>query len=69
MEHVRGASVNREPVIKIWRSHQGFHRYLSKHGGSGLKQSLLPALGWLFIVTAVLRAGWTLLPFNQGKEA
>lgn len=69
VEHVRGASVNREPFIKIWRSHQGFFRYLSKHGGSGPRRLLLPALGWLFIVTAVLRAGWTLLPFNQRKEA
>ncbi len=69
VEHVRGASVNREPFIKIWRSHQGFFRYLSKYSGSGPRRLLLPALGWLFIVTAVLRAGWTILPSNSGKPS
>ncbi|MBN2201698.1 glycosyltransferase family 2 protein [bacterium] len=68
VEHVRGASVNREPFIKIWRSHQGFYRYLSKHIGSGRRRPLLPVLGWLFIVTAVLRAGWTLMQLNPGKN-
>ena len=51
VSHVRGASVNRVPVLKIWKSHQGFYRYFSKHGPPGA--ALL--LGVPLIGSAILR--------------
>jgi GT2 family glycosyltransferase len=60
--HVRGASVNREPALKIWRSHQGFYRYLAKHRRAPVDRLALPVLGWLLILTAVLRTG--LIPLH-----
>ncbi len=68
VEHIRGASVNQEPFLKIWRSHQGFYRYFSKYGASGQQRPLLPVLGWLLILTAVLRSGLSLLKTNPGKN-
>jgi N-acetylglucosaminyl-diphospho-decaprenol L-rhamnosyltransferase len=66
--HVRGASVNREPALKIWRSHQGFYRYFAKHRGSTLERLALPVLGWLLILTAVLRTGLIPLHSNPRKD-
>jgi GT2 family glycosyltransferase len=66
VEHVRGASVNREPALKIWRSHQAFHRYFSKYRNAPADRLALPVLGWLLILTAVLRT--VLIPLNANPR-
>jgi GT2 family glycosyltransferase len=56
VEHVRGASVNRNPVLKIWKSHQGFYRYFQKYGMTPLQSFANQGIGLLLIATAVLRS-------------
>lgn len=53
--HLRGASVNQTPCIKIWKSHQGFYRYFQKYRekkGEWIRNQIL---GIFLIVTAGFR--------------
>jgi N-acetylglucosaminyl-diphospho-decaprenol L-rhamnosyltransferase len=66
--HVRGASVNRVPVMKIWKSHQGFYRYFAKYRTSAWGKATNTLLGGMLAVTAVFRAGFATLRTDAGKK-
>jgi GT2 family glycosyltransferase len=68
VEHARGASVNQRPVLKIWKSHQGFDRYFRKYRTSVWGRCTNPALGFLLAFTAVLRSAWVMIiPPKRGR--
>ena len=69
VEHVWGASVNREPGRKIWRSHQGFYRYFVKYRIAPADRLILPVLGWMLILTAAFRTALIPLNLNPRKYA
>jgi hypothetical protein len=66
--HVGGASVNRVPVMKTWKSHQGFYRYFAKYRTSAWGKATNPLLGGALACTAVIRAGFAMLRANMGKK-
>jgi N-acetylglucosaminyl-diphospho-decaprenol L-rhamnosyltransferase len=66
VEHVRGASVRRTPVVKIWKSHQGFYRYFMKYRTSVWGRATNPVIGWLLVCTAVFRT--TLFMMKPGTD-
>jgi len=53
--HIRGASVNQNQYVKIWKSHQGFYRYFQKYRKNRWEWYRNQLLGVLLIITAVLR--------------
>jgi len=69
VEHIRGASVNRTPLIKIWRSHQGFYRYFQKYRTSPAAKLSNQGIGFLLIITAFYRSAIAFLCKNYGKPA
>ncbi len=54
--HIRGASVNPHPWIKIWKSHQGFYQYFQKYQNNHWEWIQNQVLGVLLILTAVFRS-------------
>jgi hypothetical protein len=66
--HVRGASVDRAPVVKIWKSHQGFYRYFQKYATRFPDRIANQALGCLLVLTAVLRTAWCVVRPRKGKS-
>lgn len=55
VSHIRGASVNQNFQIKIWKSHQGFYRYFQKYRKNRGEWIRNQILGLLLITTAMLR--------------
>ncbi len=54
--HVKGASIYTYREISIWKSHQGFYRYLKKYSTNTFSSRLFVwILGWLLIVSALYR--------------
>jgi N-acetylglucosaminyl-diphospho-decaprenol L-rhamnosyltransferase len=62
--HVRGASVRQAPVIKIWKSHQGFYRYFAKYRESAWGKATNPLIGGMLACTAVFRVVFSMLHPN-----
>jgi GT2 family glycosyltransferase len=67
--HARGASVNQVPVMKIWKSHQGFYRYFAKYRRSAWGKATNPLLGGMLACAAVMRAAFAILRTNTGRKA
>lgn len=54
--HLGGHSVYRHRVPMIWKSHQGFYRYMQKYACSGPQRLLLSAAGAALIAGAMVRS-------------
>jgi len=64
VEHVRGASVRQAPVLKIWKSHQGFYRYFAKYRKSTWGKATNTLIGGMLACTAVFRVVFCMLRSN-----
>jgi N-acetylglucosaminyl-diphospho-decaprenol L-rhamnosyltransferase len=68
VEHVRGASVRQTPVVKVWKSHQGFYRYFAKYRRSAWGKATNPLIGGMLACTAVLRIAAGMMHINGRKR-